>query len=160
MINLAKTFAWNLQVRKITNLKFRALLKVLKTLNSKRPMSDRTARTKTEPLRLSISWAFGENILPNNPLGKIKLLKVSNSKQVIINDDDVDELISLLAKRPFRIPFLLAVHGGLRREEAAALRDCVDFKRNTITILEAQPRTISGKRLQKDPKSDASSRTI
>lgn len=126
-----------------------------------RDVSMVTAQTIIDPLRLSLSWAAMHGIIPINPLAYAKLPKVPKRQQAILNEHDVDDLRAFTVEHPFRIPLLLALYGGLRREEAAALRwPNVDFKRRTITISEALTCTVSGRLVQKDPKNDSSRRTI
>ena len=56
---------------------------------------------------------------------------------------------------------MLALYGGLRREECAGLCwENVDFDRNRITIINAVTMTPDGKEHWKDPKTDLSARTI
>ena len=63
--------------------------------------------------------------------------------------------------REYRIPLMLALYGGLRREECAGLTwEMVDFDHNRITIREVITMTPDGKEHKKDPKTALSSRTI
>lgn len=126
-----------------------------------RKITLRTATTLLEPLRLSMSWASKHGIIPINPLAVAKLPKTQKRKQRILNEHDIDALCKFTVDHPFRIPLLLALYGGLRREEAAALRwENVDFKRRSITISEATARTATGQVVNKDTKNDTSCRTI
>ena len=163
---LGKTFVSELQIRKLDSKKYYLLLDDLQNKVSKRKVTMRTAISNTEPLRLSLSWAVGERLIPVNPLANVKLPKVPKRTQKILTDSDVEELIATANSsarrcRNFKIPLLLALYGGLRREECAGLRwDNVDFEHNRITISEAVTMTPDGKHHQKDPKTDLSSRTI
>lgn len=158
---IAKTFVWDTQVRKMGNPQFRTLITLLRNQNPKRQISTRTVLDRTEPLRLSINWAVSEHIIARSPLGTLKLPKAEKPSLTILNDDDIEELAALVRDKEFRIPFLLAAYGGLRREEAAALRwDTVDYKNNTITIVSAEPQTSQKKRVIKTPKTKGSMRTI
>jgi integrase len=158
---IAKTFVWDTQIRKMGNPQFRTLITLLRNQNPKRQISTRTVLDRTEPLRLSINWAVSERIIARNPLGALKLPKADKPPLTILNDYDISELAALVREKEFRIPFLLAAYGGLRREEAAALRwDTVDFKACTITIINAEPQTSKKKRIKKDTKTINSKRTI
>ncbi len=158
---IAKTFVWDTQVRKMGNPQFRTLITILRNQNPKKQISTRTVLDRTEPLRLSINWAVSERIIARSPLGALKLPKVEKPPLTILNEEDVEELAALVREKEFRIPFLLAAYGGLRREEAAALRwDNIDFKAGTITIINAEPQTSKKKRIKKDPKTKHSRRTI
>ncbi len=56
---------------------------------------------------------------------------------------------------------MLALYGGLRREECAGLRwESVDFKHNRITISEVITMSTDGSEHLKDPKTALSARTI
>lgn len=126
-----------------------------------RKITTRTATSLIEPLRLSLSWASKHGLIPTNPLAIAQLPKSKKRKQCILNEQDVLDLCSYTCGHPFRIPLLLALYGGLRREEAAALRwENVDFKRRTITIIEATTRTATGRIVNKETKNDSSRRTI
>lgn len=158
---LSGTFVAELTVRKLTTARFSALVDELR-----KRVSVRTALDYTEPLRLSLSWALSERMIPINPLDNITLPKVPKRAQKILTDSDVEELIAAAdspARRchEYRIPLLLALYGGLRREECAGLTwEMVDFDRNRLTIREVITMTPDGKEHKKDPKTALSSRTI
>lgn len=158
---LSNTFVADLKVRRLDIRKFNLLIEELT-----KTVSVKTAITNTEPLRLSLSWAVAERLIPFNPLSNLTLPKVPKREQKILTDEDVEDLVSLASGpsrrcREFRIPLLLALYGGLRREECAGLRwEDVDFKRNRISIIHAIVMTPDGKEHHKDPKTDLSSRTI
>lgn len=158
---LSNTFIADLQVRRLDTRKFNLLLDQLQE-----KVCTRTALSDTEPLRMSLSWAVTERLIPFNPLANVRLPKVQKRQQVILTDDDVDALLAASVaperrRKDFRIPLLLALYGGLRREECAGLRwENVDFDRNRITIIDAVTMTPDGKEHWKDPKTDLSARTI
>ena len=158
---LSDTFIGDLPVRKLNTNRFQLLIDQL-TEN----VSVRTAVSNTEPLRLSMAWAVRERLIPVNPLANVTLPKVSRRAQVILSDQDVDELLAAAVSqdrrcRAFYVPLLLALYGGLRREECAGLRwESVDFNNDTVTIREAVTMTPDGKHHIKDPKTDLSARTI
>ena len=161
MDKLDNLFIAALPVKKLNKAKFNVLLDQLME-----KVSDRTATDNTEPLRLSMAWAAEEGIIPFNPLINVKLPRIKKRKQVILCDADVEDLYaaSISSKRrckEYRIPLLLALYGGLRREECAALRwESIDFDHNRITISEAIVMTPDGKEYLKDPKTYLSARTI
>lgn len=150
-----------LPVKKMNSQKFNLLLDQLSST-----VSMRTAVDNTEPLRLSLSWALAEGIIPFNPLSNIQLPKIPKRSQVILSDDDVSALIAAAASPDrrcddYRIPLLLALYGGLRREECAGLRwESVDFQHNRLTISEVIVMTSDGVEHVKDPKTDLSARTV
>lgn len=158
---LTETFIKELTIKKLTTQRFGLLLDEFR-----KRVSIRTAVDYTEPLRLALSWAIEEKLIPINPLANVRLPKIPKRQQKILTDADVEELVAVAsgpARRcsEFRIPLLLALYGGLRREECAGLSwEMVDFDRNRITIREAVTMTPDGKEHQKDPKTTLSSRTI
>ena len=158
---LTETFIKELTIKKLTTQRFGLLLEEFR-----KRVSIRTAVDYTEPLRLALSWAIEEKLIPINPLANVRLPKIPKRQQKILTDADVEELVTVAsgpARRcsEFRIPLLLALYGGLRREECAGLSwEMVDFDRNRITIREAVTMTPDGKEHQKDPKTTLSSRTI
>lgn len=160
---LADTFVAELPVRRLDSRKFNLLLEKLQD-GSRICVS--TAVSNTEPLRLSLSWAVAERLIPLNPLSNIRLPKSPKRQQKILTDADVSELLAESIaphrrRKDFRLPLLLALYGGLRREECAGLRwEKVDFDHNRITICEAVTMTPDGEEHQKDPKTDLSARTI
>ena len=158
---LSGTFVADLTVRKMTTQRFSLLLDELR-----KRVSVRTALDYTEPLRLSLSWALDSRLIPLNPLANVKLPTVPKRQQRILSDADVEDLVAAADSparrcRDYRIPLLLALYGGLRREECAGLVwEMVDFSRNRLTIREVVTMTPDGKEHKKDPKTDLSSRTI
>ena len=163
---LGKTFVAELPVRKLDTRKFNLLLDDLQNKVSRKKITLRTAVSNTEPLRLSLSWALGERLIPANPLANVSLPKIPKRTQKILTEADVQDLIAASVApsrrcKDFRIPLLLALYGGLRREECAGLTwDLVDFDRNRITIREVITMTPDGKEHRKDPKTVLSARTI
>ena len=161
MDKLDTFFIAELPLKKLNTAKFNLLLDQL-TEN----VCVRTAIDNTEPLRLALSWALNEKLIPVNPLSNIQLPRIMKRKQKILSDADVEDLCAAASGpnrrcREYRIPLLLALYGGLRREECAALRwDSVDFDHNRITISEAIVMTPDGKEHLKDPKTYLSARTI
>ena len=158
---LCDTFVGELEVRKLNSKKFNLLLDELK-----KKVTTKTAVSNTEPLRLSLSWAVREKLIPFNPLANVQLPKATKRPLKILTDEDVQALLDAAedARRrctEYRIPLMLALYGGLRREECAGLRwENVDFKKDQITICEAVTMTPDGKEHEKDPKTDLSARTI
>ena len=158
---LTETFVKDLTVKKLTTQRFGLLLDEFK-----KRVSIRTAVDYTEPLRLALSWAIEEKMIPINPWANIHLPKIPKRQQKILTDTDVEELIAAASGparrcKEYRIPLLLALYGGLRREECAGLTwEMVDFDHNRITIREVITMTPDGKEHRKDPKTMLSSRTI
>lgn len=159
---LSKTFIAKLKIRQLTHKRYHLLLDQLQ----EKPVHLRTAVSYTEPLRLSLSWGVAERLIPLNPLMNLRIPKIPKRKQRILTDADVADLVATVCSperrsREIRIPILLALYAGLRREECAALRwENVDFDHDRITISEAITMTPDGEEHLKDPKTDLSARTI
>ena len=113
---LSRTFIADLQIRRLDSRRFNLLLEELM-----KDVSVVTAVSNTEPLRLALSWAVAERLIPLNPLSNITLPRIPKREQRILSDDDVQDLLDASISpqrrcRDFRIPLLLALYGGLRRE--------------------------------------------
>ena len=158
---LSGTFIADLQVRRLDTRRFNLLMDQLLE-----DVSVRTAVSNTEPLRLSLSWAVAERLIPFNPLANVSLPKIPKRTQRILTDADAEDLVALSVASSrrctdFHIPLILALYGGLRREECAGLRwEDVDFQHNRITVSHVVTMTPDGTEHHKDPKTDLSSRTI
>lgn len=159
---LSKLDVYTLPVRRCTPATLSALILALQGgAGGLRPVALRTAIALTESLRMALAWAAKRQIIPINPLAGAQLPKTEKRQQRILSEDDVADLVKASEHNPFRIPLLLALYGGLRREEAAALRwQDVDFKRRTLTIRQAITRTSSGAEVLKTPKTSSSARTV
>ena len=159
---LSKMFIYDMEIKRISKKTYNTLLLDLQNgVGGKQPVTMRTALSISEALRMSLSWAAKEGIIPSYPFEKIELPKPKKRPQKILTDADVKALDAFTVDHPFRIPLLLALYGGLRREEAAALTWYdIDYTRRTITINKAITRTSKGKELEKDTKNTSSSRTI
>lgn len=161
---------YEMPVRKLTR---QSLNAVIFSLGEGGKRSPRRCNDLTEPWRFSLSWAEKNGYIPINPLRGASQPAQSVRRQVILNDADIASLSAESIKTStspkkgsvrggaFGIPIHLALYGGLRREETAALTwDNVDFVRNSITIVEAHARASNGERIIKAPKTAASRRTI
>lgn len=159
---LAKLDVYTLPVRRCTPGTLSALIAAIQRgAGGSRPVTVRTAVALTESLRMALSWAAARQLIPVNPLAGAQLPKTEKRQQRILSEDDIADLVKAAEGNPFRIPLLLALYGGLRREEVAALRwQDVDFKRRTVTIRQAITRTSSGAEVLKTPKTAGSCRTV
>ena len=159
---LSKLPVYSLPVRRCTPATLSALILALQEgAGGSRPVALRTAIALTESLRMALAWAAQRQIIPVDPLAGAQLPKTEKRQQRILSEDDVADLVKISEHNPFRVPLLLALYGGLRREEAAALRwQDVDFKRRALTIRQAITRTSSGAEVLKEPKTAGSRRTV
>lgn len=162
MDRLEKLDIYSMPVRRVKPATLSALIAQLESgQGGARPISTRTALSLTEPLRLSLSWAVRQRLIPSNPLEGAAIPKTQKRQQAILSDEDVRDLVSASKDHPFRTPILLALYGGLRREEVAALRwQDIDFPRRTVTIRQAIALTSQGREILKDTKNTTSARTI
>ena len=158
---LSGFFIADLQIRRLDSRRFNLLLSQLQET-----VSVRTAVSNTEPLRLALSWAVAERLIPFNPLATVSLPKVPKRTQRILTDTDAEDLVSMSVASnrrctDFHIPLILALYGGLRREECAGLRwEDVDFEHNRLTISHVVTMTPDGTEHHNEPKTDLSARTI
>lgn len=169
---LRETSIYDIQVRKTNKRTLPILIESIRTRGGK-ARTVRTALDTTEPLRFALSWAFQSGYLMINPIAGSKLPAAETPEQIILDDQDMIDLIheasvtrispkkGTITGGSFYIPIMLALYGGLRREEAAGLKwENVDFKRKTITIVSVEAATTQGMRVKKGPKSKKSRRTI
>jgi len=159
---MSRLFIYALPVRRVTGKTYQTLLSDIQQGHGGRgPVTLRTALSNTEPLRMSLSWAFKQGLIPVYPFEHIQLPKSRRRPQKILSDQDVKALDDFTRSHPFRIPLLLALYGGLRREEAAALTWYdIDFSRRTVTVNKAIARTSRGTEIEKDTKNTPSERTV
>lgn len=160
---LQATFVADLKVRRLNQSFFNQLVEVLSDHGR---LSMRTVLSNTEPLRLSLSWALRQGLIPVNPMESVTLPRAPKRRQKILSDADVQDLLDasvspLRRTRDFRLPLLLALYGGLRREECAGLRwESVDLSAGTVTVQDAVVLTPDGVEHMKDPKTAGSTRTV
>ena len=158
---LSGFFIADMHIRRLDSRRFNLLLSQLQET-----VSVRTAVSNTEPLRLALSWAVAERLIPFNPLANVSLPKVPKRTQRILTDTDAEDLVSMSVASTrrctdFHIPLILALYGGLRREECAGLRwEDVDFEHNRLTISHVVTMTPDGTEHHKEPKTDLSARTV
>lgn len=159
---LSKLDIYTMPVRRVTPATLSALISAIQQgAGGSRPVAVRTAVDYTVALRMALSWAARQQMIPTNPLAQARLPKAEKRQQRILSAEDVAALVAASEGSPFRIPILLAVYGGLRREEAAALRwEDIDFKRRTLTIRQAITRTVDGREVEKGTKTTSSMRTV
>lgn len=158
---LAKLPVYNMPVRKMSPSAFAQFLVALQEREPGRIISPVTAFSYADPLRLSLGWATAAGIIPRNPIQGYRRPKSSPRVQRILNERDVADLVEASRGKPIHIPLLLALYGGLRREECAGLTwDYIDFERGTVSLVAAITSTVTGKRVEKEVKSTHSMRTV
>ena len=146
---------------KIKSLKKASLGALVNDLMEKRGICATAARDYALPLRLSLSWAESEGLIPINPLAGASMPRASKREQVILSEEDVQDLITTCqATNPaFLTPLLLALYGGLCREEISGLT-WDDVGRSAVTIRRAITLDYMGKEIRKGPKNKGRQRTV
>ena len=159
---LKETGVYDMQVKRVTKQTLPAVVSAMENgAYNGRPIARNSAIRHTEPLRFALSWAEKNGLIQRNPLQSARLPSLQRRQQRILNTDDIDAIVSWITDHPFKVPILIALYGGLRREEVAALKwSQVDFEKRTLTITEAHTRTTTGQRIVKDTKTQHSSRTV
>lgn len=159
---LSETFVYNIPIKKLSKaIHSRLLDNIQKGDETHSPVKLITAKTFTDPLRYSLSWAYKNGLILRNPLENAQIPKIPKRDQRILSEKDIDEIIKE-ANPNFRIPILLAVYGGLRRGECSGLKwEDIDFDRRVLTIKRSMIKLKTGQEILKDsPKNDSSRRTI
>ena len=127
------------------------------------PISVRTAKEYTDPLRFALKWAVGEGLIMRNPFESAKLPKMPKAKQVILSEADVDDVIRECKERnpAYLTPLYLAAYGGLCREESAGLVwQRVDFEKSAVVVQSVVTSAVTGGKIEKGPKTVYRSRTV
>ena len=88
--------------------------------------------------------------------------KAKDKKEIrVLTDEQIKQIKELLEPTDYYLPFLISLLGGLRPAENFCLCfDDFDFDNNTVTIDKQMVEEASGRRVIKQPKTDASTRTI
>lgn len=159
---LAQTFIYDTKIKKLSQSVHNALMDdLIKGDEEHRPLKPISAKSLTDPLRYSMSWACEQGIIVRNPLAKVKLPKIPKREQRILSEKDIREILSEASDR-FKIPLMLALYGGLRRGECSGLRwSDIDFSRGVLTIVRSVVKLKDGQEVLKEtPKTSASRRTV
>ena len=114
-------------------------------------------------LRSVFSAAVEWNFISKNPCDGVRWPKVRKKEVEVYEEEELDNIFQALEKEPirWRMIILMAFLSGFRREEIVALEmNDLDFENDTIRVDASIPMKIKGKFLVKNPKSEASKRTI
>ncbi|MGA8649166.1 MAG: tyrosine-type recombinase/integrase [Xanthobacteraceae bacterium] len=116
-------------------------------------LSPRTVRQMHAILKSALAQAVKWDILVRNPAAAVRGPKVGRSAMQTYDLEQTAELIKAARGRRVFIPMLLAVLGGLRRGEIAALRwRHVDLAATQLAVVQSAEQTLAGVRY-KEPKS-------
>ena len=110
-------------------------------------------------LKQVLGYAQKNNIITTNPTNNVNPPKVKKYKPKIFTEKDFEKLFISVTGTFDELPIMLAGCLGMRRGEIFGLRwNDIDFDNTTITIDNTLVRY--SQYLEKDPKSEASKRTI
>jgi integrase len=116
-------------------------------------LSPRTVRQMHAIVKSALAQAVKWDILVRNPAAAVKGPKANRVALQTYDLEQTAELIEAARGRRVFIPALLAVLGGLRRGEIAALRWChVDLAGGQLAVVQSAEQTKAGVRF-KEPKS-------
>ena len=116
-------------------------------------LSPRTVRQMHAIVKSALAQAVKWELLVRNPAAAVRGPKVGRAAMQTYDLAQTAELIELARGRRIFIPILLAVHGGLRRGEIAALRwRHLDLSGAQLAVVQSAEQTTTGVRY-KEPKS-------
>lgn len=101
---------------------------------AEKEVSDATVNRDLSVLRRVINWSVDEGIIPQNPLGRIRLARERRVRRSILATSEED---ALLAKAPdhLRRIIICALDTGMRRGEVTGQRwEDVDFPRKLLYV--------------------------
>lgn len=122
-----------------------------------------TAKDYLNPLKMSLAWAFEEGIIPRNPIQGARMPRSERREQHILDKDGIEDLIRVCRQRrsAFITPLLLAIYGGMCREECAGLEwKHVNLETGAVTVQAARTTDQKGTAIQKGTKNQYRKRTI
>lgn len=110
------------------------LTKYRATRQSEKTVSDATVNRDLSVLRRVINWAVDEGIIPQNPMGRIKLARERRVRRSILGTTEEDLLLEH-APNHLRHIITCALDTGMRRGEITAqLWEDVDFNRKVLYV--------------------------
>lgn len=152
---------YNEPIKNMSAKRFTELISAMTAYKPGKSIKPVTALAYCDPIRLALSWACKEGIIPSNPILGYKKPKSEPKQQVILEQEDIKDILAAAAGTNAYIPIILALYGGLRREECAGLLwSAVDLRRGSVTILRAETQTCTRRRVAKQPKTECSRRTV
>jgi integrase len=114
-------------------------------------------------LSIMLNRAVKWNLIPYNPITRIELPRAKRKQRQIYNQEELGRFLVLLENEPlkYQIMILLALTGGLRREEIVALEwQHIDLKENAVSIEQAAVYVPKKGIILKDTKTASSNRKI
>lgn len=120
-----------------------------------------TVHSMFEPLRASLNDAVKLSVINYNPCAAVTLPRRKTPPKATLTSRQVSDMLDEAKGANYYIPLLLAVMCGLRRGEICALRwSDVDFEHGFLSVRKARVRRMDGVVVEKDAKSDASTRVV
>ena len=107
----------------------------------------------------AVEW----KLIGKNPMEGVKKPSIEESEMNYYDENEASELIAALSKetRMWRLYFLGAMNGGLRRGELLALEFTdIDYDDSTISITKNIPKSKNGQPIIKVPKTKKSTRVV
>ncbi len=98
------------------------------------PPSPATLDREVELLKRMLNYAVDCGRLPSNPIARARLLRKSNVRSSVVNDEEFAKLLDA-AEEPLKPILALAYETGMRRSEILKLRwDQVDLREGVIRL--------------------------
>lgn len=120
-----------------------------------------TVRMYLEPLRAALNHAVRLSYISYNPCAAITLPRQKKTPHKTLTHAQVGKLFDATKGSPLYVPVLLAATAGMRRGEIAGLKwENVHFDECKISVVEARVQAIKGNVVDKDAKTEDSTRSI
>ena len=103
--------------------------------NKKAPLSPKTIKNLHGVLHKALKQAVTIGYIRTNPADAVVVPRVIKSEIKPLDGNEIDAFMSAVENEEFRLVFLVDLYTGMRQGEVLGLTwDCVDFKRNQITV--------------------------
>lgn len=97
-------------------------------------LSETTVNRDVEVLRHLLYWAVDEGFLTQNPLARIRLVRVRRKPRPVMSVDEEDKVIASCAPH-LRLIVITAIDTGMRRNELLTqLFEHIDFNRRVLSV--------------------------
>lgn len=120
-----------------------------------------TVHSMFEPLRVALNDAVKLSVISYNPCNAVTLPRKKSAPKQTLTGKQATQLLDAARGKNYYIPILLALMLGIRRSEICGLRwRDIDFDHGFVSIKTARVKKAYGGVVEKDAKSDASTRSI
>lgn len=121
----------------------------------RRPMSPKTVKNVHGVLHKALKQAVMIGYIRSNPSDAVVLPRVVKPEMKPLEGNMVTAFMDAVKDDPFRLVYLVDLYTGMRRGEILGLTwDCVDFKKNQITVRQQLQTRSGGKYYLAPPKND------